>query len=181
MAKRRVNVSVCYGSVATTKGEMTMKQMTFDVSKTIKNDLVGEVTRKANVSLNLPESLEEATALFGDDLFKWARHGYLAHAKIVASTSLLGVLGNKDSRKLVRQFSESLRTLTEVMGMEKSLAIETILKNEKFVSLREAVEQQTSGQAVKTLDFVATALPTPRWFDSEDEEGQEEDNEAETA
>ena len=152
----------------------------FDVSKTIENDLVGKVTRKADVTISLPQNLEEATALFGEDLYKWARHGYLAHARIVASTSLLGVLGNKDSRKLVRQFGESLRTLTEVMGMEKQVAIDTILKNDKFVSLREAVEQQTSGAAVKVLDFSSTPLPTPKWFETpedEDEDADEAENE----
>lgn len=180
MAKRRVNVVLSTADVMTKEGLRPMLTKKFDVSKTIENDLVGKVQRKADVTIALPENLEEATALFGDDLYKWARHGYLAHAKITASTSLLGVLGNKDSRKLVRQFGESLRTLVDVMGMEKQAAIETILKNEKFVSLREAVEQQTSGTATKVLDYTTTPLPTPKWFETANSEDEDEnDNDSE--
>lgn len=181
MAKRRVNVEVCQGTVQTKEGQINMLIKKFDVTKTIENDLVGKVSRAANVTIGLPETMEEAQALFGDDLVKWARHGYLAHAKIVASTSLLGMLGNKENRKLVRQFNESLRTLKDVMGMEKDAAVETILKNEKFTILRDAVEQQMKGESVKTLDFTVTPLPTPRWFtDSEADEDESGDDPEDT-
>ena len=71
------------------------------VVKTIKTLTGDEITRRGNVRINVPESADEAQALMGADLWKWAVTGYLGQGKVQAANALLGVVSGGD-KKLTR-------------------------------------------------------------------------------
>lgn len=181
MAGSRVNLRLSSRTIKTKKGTITMKTAKFEVSKKIDNDLVGKVTRKANVTLAVPETFEEATILYGDELWKWAYQGYRNHARTSASAALLGALGNRDSVGLVRQFGESIRTLVEVMGMPREKAIETILTHEKFKALKTAVDEQVLGSDDREIDYTVTPLKVPKWFSGSDADADEDAEDVEVS
>jgi hypothetical protein len=143
------------------------------MNKTIKSIDGTEIERKAHLKVNVPETAEAASELLGADLWKWAVHGYVAHAKIVAANAMTGVISGGD-KKLTRAFNESLRTLVDVMEMPREKALATLLAKEKFSAFVAKFEALKSAGSTLELDYTTESLPTPKWFDGDEEESEEE-------
>ena len=160
---------------------------TADVSKTILT-LTG-VSVKRNGQLMGPMPTDEAMSkeFFGADQWKWACHAWRQHMLISAANQLTIASSDPAGKKLVRQFRESLRTLTEVMGFKNDEALKTLLAKDRFAPLLALVEEAKTASKPVVFDFtVEKSQPkNPRWFDSDeddsdtdedDTEGQEDDN-----
>jgi len=156
-----------------------MTEQAVSVKKTIETLTGDKIVRTGNLKLRVPESPEEATALYGENLWKWARHGATSYAKVSASNSLIGFAGNKDQKKLRRQFRESLTTLVDVLENSKEDALEMLLAKPMFAPLKEFYAAMKAGNVTSEIDYTATtsanSLPEPRWFTGGEEEEESDD------
>lgn len=157
---------------------MTMKTDKLAISRTVELLNGTEVKKEADLILQLPQNLEEATAVFGDDLWKWARVGAKQYAQQFVRTKLAG--GDLDGRsnKLLRQFRESLRTFVEVMEQDREETVQMLLAKEKFAPLVEYFNSLNDVEK-KTFDFTSAELPKPKWFKEGEEAEEEEETETE--
>lgn len=157
-----------------------MRTEKFSVTKTVALPDGTEVERKANVILNLPETNEEAAPLNGN-LVKWAAFGLKAYARVMANNRLMGTSSGDVSKKEMRQFNESLRTLIEVMDMEKQGAIDFILGKPQFSKIAKMFEELRAGDKEITIDYSDfTQVPTPRSFTEKDGASTDDDDAGET-
>ena len=151
------------------------------IKKTVTTLSDKEIKRQAKLTVSLPENADEADQIFGEDLWKWARHGFLAHAKISVSNKLIGAT-DKSMRKQIRQFKESLRTLVDIMEQPRDQAINFLLANEKFSNLADYVKEMEAGEELQEFTFSdASTVKKPRWFETGEEESDEDEDEADAA
>lgn len=163
---------------------MTMKTISKTITRSVEMLNGEKVEREAKLTINKPESHEEAVAAFGEDLWKWAYHGYLAYAQQIVRMKLGG--GDLDGRsnKLLRQFRESVRVFVSTLDMTPDEAVKTLMSKTdkegklKFAELQEYFNS-LSDAGVKQFDFTTTKLQTPRWFDPDGENESEDEEETE--
>ncbi len=154
-----------------------MQVQKFDISKKIETLTGAKITRKGIMSLQIPESFDDARSILGDDMWKWARHGYTNHAKVVAGNSLLSAGGDTETKKLIRAFGDAHKTMVEVMEMTPDAATTFLLGKEKFASLQDYMDSLAKGDVVAAIDYVGEPVPTPRWFDGDDSTVEETEGE----
>lgn len=141
-----------------------MKVFSGVVSKKIKLPTGKEIERKANYTVRLPETAEEMLELLNGSSFLWASHGLRSQAKILAGNKLLGSAGDKKLKKSLRQFKESLRTLTSVMEMAESDAVSFLLQKKQFETVSAHFKQLEAEGNEISVNFDTEAVPFPRWF-----------------
>lgn len=158
-----------------------MTTFTDSINKNVLHPISGaKVKRTANISLPQAADLNEALAMSGNDesaLVKWYNHGRRLHARTVAANSLLGA-SDKDMRKLIKQYQETLSMLVDVMDFSKEDAISSLGKKAVFAPVIEYFDAVAKGENNVTFDFSVTALKEPRWFGGDDSAEDEDESEA---
>ena len=158
----------------------------FERSKKVKMLDGSEVVRTAKGNMLLPASAEEANKVFGESLWKWAVEGFRQRALISVQNKLLGLADatpeqKKLSRKLRKQFSDHIRTLTQVMDFAPADAVDFLLKKDQFQPLIALMASLRAGS--EEYDIAPGDVSQPEWFSTgslvaeEPEEEESEDNE----
>lgn len=160
------------------KKENQMTTFTESVNKTVLHPVSNEkVKRTANISLPLAADLNEALSIVGNNqetLVKWFNHGRKTQSRTVAANALLGAQ-DAQTRKLIRQYQETLSMLVDVMEFSKEDAMSSLAKKAVFAPVISYFDGIAKGENNVSFDFSATALKEPRWFGGAEDEADEAD------
>lgn len=148
-----------------------MKLREIGIEKTVKTLTGDEIVRKGKVAFPVPETLEEAQKLYGDNLWKWAVQGASIHLRVTGSNAIAG--GDPKLKALRRQFTQSFETLTKIMELTKDAAIAMLTSKETFKPLVDEIEALKNADKPVDIVFAEGNIPEPRWFTGEGDEQEE--------
>lgn len=144
------------------------------VSKKIKHFDGTEIKREGVAKFLVPLTNQAALEMLGDNLVKWAVFGITSYVRTTATNSITG-LKTKETKALLRDFKNAHKTFVEVMEMSPEDAYKNLLERKKFAELNEYFDNLKKSGEVTELDYTKE-LPTPRKFEDESAE-EDEDNE----
>lgn len=163
--------------------------LTMEVSKKIKHFDGSEIVRKGKVTIPQAHdtdkngkpiletgSNEAALELYGNDLWKFADHGAKLHARTTATNALMGGPSDPKTKSLMRDFKNAVKTFTDVMEMEPAEAFENAKNRNVFKSLAPYFDAMKDAKETVILDYTSK-LPTPRWFEGDEDEPEETETE----